>query len=245
MDVWSSLTSDQRLTVCIAVGSAILGGTISMATSWVLARQVNKHALKMREVEKLESGAFLAQRGFVKLLQFGNSVYSLKGTIDEQFDCASEEGDEDLLPVQKVQEINGMDTEFEVFFTEELAFLLHGEDAELLGDLLIFEKRIISSNQAIAHYNDKRAELTDMLEKGAIAVRGTAGTTLSSELEGREALLVDVRVGALQGLLGIIMERLEREVKQSRSLMNRFNVAAKREYGDLYPNLKFEDPKKC
>jgi len=245
MEWWSLLSSDQKLTVWVAIGSAVLGGTVSMATSWLLTMQANRHALKVRRVDRAERGAFLAQQALVKLLQLGNSAISLKGTIDDQFDEAAESGHEDLLPVQKVQKIEGLETDFENFLTEELAFLLHSHDADLLGELLVFEKRVISDNHAVATYNRMRTELTDRLEEGAVAVDHAKGTVLSSELKGREAILVDVRVGALQGLLGTIMERLSREVVDSRKLLGRLNAAAKQEYGDLFPSLKFEDPEKC
>ena len=207
--------------------------------------QANKHALKLRRIEKSERGAFLAMQALVKLMQLANSAYSLKGTIDEQFDEAEESGHGDLLPVQKVKEIAGLETDFEFFLTEELAFLLHSEDADLLGELIVFEKRIISDNQAVAAYNKKRSELTDRLEAGAVAVDHAKGTVLSSELKGRDALLVDVRVGALQNLLGTIMERLDREVVDGRNLLNRLKDAARTEYGKLFPSLKFEEPDKC
>ena len=42
---------------------------------------------------------------------------------------------------------------FDPYNTEELVFLLHRENAELVGDLLVFEKRAMSAPQAVALYN--------------------------------------------------------------------------------------------
>ena len=114
------------------------------------------------------------------------------------------------------------------------------ENAELVGDLLVFEKRAMSAPQAVALYNEKRMELTKMLETGAVSTESDEDAIMSSELVGADAILADVRVSALQALLGEIMSRLEREEGDGMRFLSQFQDAAKSEFGDLYPNLKFE-----
>ncbi|MCP5088170.1 MAG: hypothetical protein GY952_15365 [Rhodobacteraceae bacterium] len=242
MEVWSALTVDQRLTVWIAVGSALLGGSVSLLTSWVMSRQANVHSEKMRNAEVREGAASRAQEAFVNLLQLTNAAYSLKEVIDGQFSAADEEGLAHLLPVQKVQEIIAVGADLEPFLSRDITFLLHSDDAELLGDLLVYEKRVHSLQHAIGTYNEKRADLTARFEQGALKIGSESDTLLSSELEGKDALLADVRVSVLQGLLGQIMERLEREVNEGHRLLGRFQNTARNEFKELYPNLKFEVP---
>ncbi len=217
---------------------------IAAVTSWLSTHQANRFALQQKKNDAAENGAFLAHKAFVKLLQLGNSVFSIEGTIDNQFNNASAEGNEALLPVQKVQEITGLETVFETFETEEIAFLLHGSDAELLGDLLVFEKRVISINEALREYNQRRSELTDILETGIVKADGGSGTVMSAELQGKDAVLVNLRVGALNGMIGTLIERIDRETQDAGVLLDRFSVAAKMEFGDLFPSLRLEASKR-
>ncbi|WP_417724628.1 hypothetical protein [Salipiger sp.] len=242
MDIWSSLNVDQRLTVMVAVGSLILGGAISIVSSFIARSQSNRFALKQKAIDRSEIRASLAQGAFVKILQYANYMHSMKGTIDDQFDEADAEGHGALLPVQKIQEIGSLRANFERFRTEEITFLLRGSDAELLGDLLIFERRAESMESAVSLYNERRAELTARLEAGSVSANTDGAAVLTSVLEGREAILADVRIGALQRLLGTIMERLDRDVVFGRRLLARFQEAARKEFGDLFPNLQFLEP---
>ncbi len=240
MDWWSNLSADQQLTIALAFLSAVLGGLISLSTTWFMARQNNKFLTKTKIQDRQENRALLAHKTFIKTLQYLNSVHSIKGAIEDQFDAAEESGHGHLLPVQKVQEIQLLETNFDPYNTEELVFLLHRENAELVGDLLVFEKRAMSAPQAVALYNEKRMELTKMLETGAVSTESDEDAIMSSELVGADAILADVRVSALQALLGEIMSRLEREEGDGMRFLSQFQDAAKSEFGDLYPNLKFE-----
>ena len=243
MELWAELTTDQKLTVFVAAGSAILGGTVSLATSWLMARQGNKHQETMRANDKVDLAVARAQETFVKLLQYANAAYSMKSVIDVQFDHAGEEGHGDLEPVNKVQEIVAVETDLEAFSASEMAFLLHSDDAELLGDLLVYEKRVLAAIHSIHVYNEMRRELTTRIEAGTLkSGSGTTGTVFSSELVGKEALLADVRVAALNKLLGEIMEKLDREVISGREHLTRYQSAAIKAFGNLYPKLQFEEP---
>ena len=241
MDWWTELTPDQRLTIALAFASALLGGVISLSTSWLLAYQSNRASRLHSIAEKKDQKVFFAHQGFIKILQFANSAYSVKKAIDGQFDDANEAGHIDLEPVMKVQEILATEADFEAFQAEELVFLLHSNDANLVGDLIVFEKRVLAQRHVVRCYNEKRAELGKHIEAGLTGVSSDIGTVISSELSGREAMLARAKSNALNNLLGNFMQTLERDVADSKKLLERYKTAARAEFGNLFANLKLED----
>lgn len=242
MDFLAEITVDQKLTILIAFSAALLGGLISFGASWFTTRQSINAAETTRKNEKREREAFYAHQGLIKIQQYANAVFSAKKLINDQFDAAYAEDHGDWRPVQKVQEMLSADAKFERFLAEEMVFLLRTKDAQLLGDMIIFEKRVISSLHSLEAYSGKRKKWTEKLEANVVAVLHGKGTTLSADLEGKEAMIADAEAAALDGIIGHTMETLCRDVIDGKSLLERYNVAAKQEYGNLFPTLKFEAP---
>ena len=240
MDWWTELTPDQRLTIALAFASALLGGVISLSTSWLLAYQSNRASRLNSIAEKKDQKVFFAHQGFIKILQFANSAYSVKKAIDGQFDEANEAGHIYLEPVMKVQEILATEADFEAFQAEELVFLLHSKDANLVGDLIVFEKRVLAQRHVVRSYNEKRAELGKYIEAGLTGVSSETGTLVTSDLSGRDAILVRAKSNALNNLLGNFMQTLERDVSDGKELLERYKTAARTEFGNLFANLKLE-----
>ena len=240
MELLANLSLDQIIVFIGTLLSVTLGGLISFTTAYLLQKRADKSAEEMRIQIKQETNSFYAHQGFVKLLQYANSAYSLQRAINNQFDDAAEAGNASMEPVQKVQEILGAEANFESFLSEELVFLLHSKDAQLLGDLIVFEKRVLGHIQGIGNYNEKRAALFGIIEEGLVGISGESGTIISSELKGSQAIIASVQSAALNNLLGILMEQLERDVEDGKTLLNRYKDAAKEEYKELFPNLKLE-----
>lgn len=245
MDLWGALNTDQQLTALLALFSVLVGGAISTIASWVVTSQSLKAQRRLRESENRELLASMAKQAMVKLMMLGSVPLSLKDAVDAQFASADEEGLSHLLPVHKIQEFVAVDVDIDRINPKEVSFLLHGSDAPLLGDIMIFEQRVGSILQVVLTYNAKRNELAEMLEKGALSTGGEAGNVLSTELCGADALLANVKTAALNNLIGEIVERLDRDAKDGLSLLKRFQSAARAEFGALFPELNVEEPIKC
>lgn len=241
MEEFDINTINQWPTVASSVGLLLLGGLITLATTWFVTRQSHRHAERMRDLDFKEASAMLAQEGFVKLLQLANAAFSIQGAVVSQL-SSSDINEEELLAVQKVQEIIAVGADLESLRSKEIAFLLHSNDAELLGDMLVFEKRVYSLQSAMSAYNSKRAEIAKIMESGAVARSGSTGTVITSELVGKDALLLNVKMSALDQMLKEMIDRMDREVKSGRLLLVRYQTAAGEAFGDKYPKLKFEDP---
>ncbi len=240
MEWLNVLNSDQRLTVLVAVLSTLLGGGVSLATSYFLAKSARSFDLKEKQKTQLEQRAFYAQKAIIKLFELGNSSISIKMHIDEQFDEADAAGDSGLEPVQKVQEIVSGNIKLETLLPEEIAFLLHTNESDLLMEILVFEKRVISHQAVVSAYNKYRAELTELMSSGLVSAQGKVATV---ELKGTDGILANVKISALNNLLGQFMEKLDRDSIDAISLLNRFSSVAKKTFGEHFPTLVMEAPK--
>ncbi|GEM_PF-6842846 len=240
MEFFQELTADQKLTLFVAFASALLGGLISTAASWLTTRQSIVANETTRQLEKREKEAFYAHQGLIKINQYANAAYSLKKMIDDQFDAANEAGHGDWLPVQKVRGTPKYDESFESFLSEEMVFLLKTKDSQMLGDMIVFEKRVVASLNNFHTYSEERIEWSKKLQKGVIGSSQEGIPSLSAELEGEFAMIADAEAAFLTELLGGIMEMLDRDTKDGFSLLHRYNRAAKDEYGDLFPTLEYE-----
>ena len=238
---WAYLFSaDQWLTILVAFFSTLFGGLITFVVSFALTRMDRKQAEAQRAIERRESRAFLAHNAFVKLLQYGNAVKSLDHTIDQEFKQAHEDGNSKLDPSAIVRELVSIDVHFDPFKTEELSFLLFSGDAQLLGDLIVFEKRV-ETHQAVAQrYSDERLKLSEFLSQGGDVDASGDGVMLSGDLAGKEGQIVSLKVGSLNQLLVGLVEMLDRDLRDANSLLDRFLSSARAEFGDLFPNLKLE-----
>jgi hypothetical protein len=223
--------------VIVAFASALLGGAISFLTSFLLARSERSHSEKVRRSERLEARAYEAHSGLVKILQLANGLYSLDKAIQAEFDRAAAEPDPIQDPAMIVQEIPMGSHSIEALKADELAFLLHSPDANLLQELIVFEARARNHERIFLEYNDRRKDLTSIVESGLTEVNGAA---MRSELSGRDAMRAEVRVAALNQLLATEITLLERDVQEAKQLIDRFAIAARKEFGNLFPNLKME-----
>lgn len=124
---------DQNIVVPLL--AALFGGSLSMAGSVVAVWRTNRHARIERENEREELLAGKAYEAFFKLLDGYNFIGHLNREIDQMFDNASEDGDEDMEPSAKVMAIVGAEMPPEQIHASEVAFLIGEKNAELLNDV--------------------------------------------------------------------------------------------------------------
>ncbi len=241
IEVWAQLTIEQKLTAFVAVVSVLLGGLVSLLTTLIIQWRSDRASERRRIEEIVENRAFQAQKGLIKTLQYVDAIFSLKATIDRQFENADQNGDADIEPVQKVQEVVSLDLNLEPYRIEELAFLLRSSDASLLQSLLLLERRTLSNFHVVGVYNTKRAILSDLIELGAEEISPGTGTVLTSTLSGVEALKVNLRIAVLNNVLGNLMESLDRDLREGKEYLSRFNRIAQSEFGEVFPALNLED----
>lgn len=112
----------------------------------------------------------------------------------------------------------------------------------MLGDMIVFEKSVQASLNNFQAYSEERNRVIGKLKEGVVGVSHDGNSALSMELKGKAAVISDADTASLNGFLEGIMEMLDRDTKDGISLLHRYNRAAKDEYADLFPTLKYEAP---
>lgn len=63
---------------------------------------------------------------------------------------------------------------------------------------------------------------------------------MSTSLEGADATRAEMRISAMNNLLGQIMENLEQDIPESWRVLSEFNQVASERFGDKYPKFKLK-----
>lgn len=211
-----------------------------MAGSVVAVWRTNRHARIERENEREELLAGKAYEAFFKLLDGYNFIGHLNREIDQMFDNASEDGDEDMEPSAKVMAIVGAEMPPEQIHASEVAFLIGEKNAELLNDVHLIQRRIANTYAVISTYNELSLEFQKFLEESFKNADLSAGTRMSTSLEGADATRAEMRISAMNNLLGQIMENLEQDIPESWRVLSEFNQVASERFGDKYPKFKLK-----
>ena len=242
---FQSLGAEAQLALVVAFFSAILGGVISTFSTLVLNLGAEKRQEKRDLENELKSQAFAAHRGFIKLLQYANICSSIKRSIDAGFEEAAENGYHDLEPCQKIRTLIGSEEKIEPFLAEDLVFLFKTKNSDLLGDLLVYQSRILGHLQVVRSYNTMREELLAIVEEEIIVSdMGADGTKFAAELDRKKDMRVKVRTGALNNILGNFMDHLERDEENGKEYLAKYAESARDRFKDKFPELVFEESNK-
>jgi len=246
---WELLTSDQKITVFVSFGAALLGGLISLLSAlgvfWVSAGSDRK---SRRQQEKSEQ-ASLAFQAFSVLASNYIQLCSLNSTIDEVFKECVEHGQGDLSPGVKVVPITGLPEKLSEVDPVHCAFLLKNDKSETYNKLLQFQFLCQICIASIHSFNKLRTEYTDqvsrLIESGLEARFSEDGQQVSTVLEGSVGGVFSAREGVLNLIMGQVTENLEKAISVGREVLPAYQQVAHSVFEDLFPvkTIGFGDEK--
>jgi len=220
--------------------SAILGGVLSLVGA-LWATNLNSRIAKAEKLEmEKRAGAVAAYEVMFKMLNAYNSVSSLKEHIDGMFEEADKEENSDLEPWAKVKVLVTAEDEVKSISPADTMFLLSSKNAGLINEVHLVQSRMANILASSRTYNDLRNDFQLFFESQSTTAKAGDGTNAIAEFQGNDSAIAQLRVGQLNNLLGQIMHFLEADIPRAWQALNDFKTAAKKEYGDDFPEVKLE-----
>ena len=227
MDWWAFVSTLVGAGVSIVTSLAVFGFTL-----WTESRKV--------KAETKTKDAFSAFRGFQKLVQIANDLTNTQRHIDEAFKEASEHGLEEADPYIKVNPLVGAKVVLEPPRIEEMFFLVDAKLTHVMGEIDLMYRRALNTEAVVEKFNTMKLEFGQFLEARTKKIEGLDGTRVAFELVGQDAKVAELRGGAMNNLLGQLLEHLEKDCSEAKRLAETFLKAAQEHFGPDFPKVKLE-----
>ena len=178
--------------------------------------------------------------GFQKLMSISNGLLNCKRAIDEEFREAAENGHLDAEPWSKVKPIIGAEADYERLQPQEVVFLVQEKKSELLNDIALIYRRAVNNEAVISQYNELRLEFSRFLADNSQETLQFDQTHASVELEGADIQKARAQEIMLNGLIGNLLDALEKDCLEIKRIVAEYHSAAVDHYGDLFPEFRLE-----
>ncbi|MDD9722471.1 hypothetical protein PVW51_17340 [Sulfitobacter sp. PR48] len=213
----------------------LIGGGISLVSSLAMFLLTSWYDQRNKQNEKATEQAFLAHRGLQKLVHTFEYIENTARHIDKEF-ANSERNTGIKEPSSLVRPIIGSGANFEFVETEEIVFLSEG-DGDLVARIYEIQKRAMNIDVIVSTYNSLRMDYDNFIENHIV---GIDGSELQAELEGRDALIANMRVGRLNQLLGGLIDLLEEDRKTVSGVIEEYLASASAKYPKQFSKASFE-----
>ena len=218
----------------------LVGGAISLATTYLMFNKTQSTEREKREKENKKRLALSAFNGFRKLLEVSNGLENIKLHIDEGFEAAEKNGGLDLDPYIKILPFVGARGIYKDLVSEELFFLTKLKNSELISELDVIIRRARNNEVVIEKYSELRQDINSFLETRIGTDTSADGTLVSGTIATSDKVVLDLRGGLLNNVLGTLMEHLEADCVKARKICSEYLEAAQAEYQDDFPKIKLE-----
>lgn len=218
--------------------STIVGAGVSIVTSLVVFGFTSWSETKKAETIQRQKGAFLAFNGFQKLVQISNDLANTKLHIDKAFKEADVLGLGDLDPFEKVQQLVRARVPLEPLSIDEMYFLVESKHSEMLAKIDLIYRRTLNVEAVIDQFNAMKTEYSNFIEAKADSIVPGEGTHASIELTVAGARLAHLKGGAMNNLIGQLLEYLERDCADSKRVAESFLTVCQEHFGMDFPRVK-------
>ena len=236
---WSGLTDEQQLTVGLSFASAVLGGVISLGTSFAVLRSTQRSEAKKLLVEQKRLAGFDAYIGLQKLMKSLNSIENLARHLDKQIKDATADGKIVIDTAAAISPIVGAASVIDDLTAHETAFLVK-TDGELLARIWEIQQRARNNEFISQRYSELRADYDDFIASKSHGIKRIDGSMLSVELEGEEAKVALLTMSRLNQIIVPLFVALDEDRKAIVAVIDEYISAARQEFGDGFPAKKLE-----
>ena len=218
--------------------STILGAGVSIVTSLVVFGFTSWSETKKAEAIQKRKSAFLAFNGFQKLMQISNDLANNSLYIDNAFKDADEQGLGDLDPFQKLQPLVRARVPLEPLTIDEMYFLVESKNSEVLAEIDLIYRRALNVEAVIDQFNAMKTDFYSFIEAKDGSIEPGEGTLAKAKLAGADAKLSRLKGGAMNNLIGQLLEYLERDCVESKRVAEFFLTACQKHFGKDFPQVK-------
>lgn len=222
-----------------SVVPTLVGGGISLATTFLMFGVAQSVDRSKRAKERKKEEAVTAFVGFWNL----KALAEFLGNIDRELDEAFAQAGDEVVHLEPSDIIKGFlsaDEVFPEFSIKELMFLSRQKQTQMIADVDLLLKRARNVEATIKKYTALREGVEAMLEDRASKIVETDAGRSQATLSGRDAVVVNLRRGNLNQILGGLHVLLERDVPESKRLTETYLELARKEYGSDFPDFKLE-----
>ena len=218
--------------------STIIGAGVSILTSLAVFGFTSWLEARRKKAEEKKRSAFLAFSGFQKLVRFVNEVKNIDLYIDKAFKDAVEVGLEEAEPFQKIQQLLGAKVAIEPVKIEEMFFLIDLKLSHVMAEIDIMYRRVLNTEAVVAQFNSMKLEFSNFVEVKMQRIQPGEGTRVAFDLIGNDAKLAQLKGGAMNNLIGQLLEHLERDCIEAKRLAEVFLNAAQTYFDVDFPKVK-------
>jgi len=217
MEWWSSLSHEQQINFVIPFASTLLGGAITLASSLIIFRASRKSEQTRAEAELMGHRKRFASIGLAKLIAITNTLYSVKKTIDGQFEEINKHVVGAYEPALAIQPLIGVDRGFERVSGEDMEFLMTVDSGGLISEIEILQRRLGTTLAAVDNYSELGKELKGILHSGAKEMddQQGPGVSVAFEVTGSEGVIAEAIIGSMNRALADLIETLEKDLKEA------------------------------
>lgn len=243
MDWWSSLSHEQQINFVIPFASTLLGGAITLASSLIIFRVSKKSEKTRAEAELMGRRKMYASIGLAKLIAITNILYSVKKTIDGQFEEIGKHVVGSYEPALAIQPLIGVDRDFERVAGEDIEFLMAVDSGGLISEIEILQRRLGSTLAAVENYSELGKELKRVLHSGAKEMDDQQGPGVSVlfEVIGSEGVVAEAIIGSMNRALADLIEALEKDLKEALRVAEKYRKVAVGVFGEKFPKITNSD----
>lgn len=236
MEVWANLSVEQKLTVFLAFGSAVLGSVLATATGYLSFFRENKHKANL----EMEAEARKAQSAFVKMFLFYNVVEGAVHTIKVQRERYSGVEFEDMALNQKVRGVSGLCDGLEKIHLDEVSFLFRTQSPMLFSEVLLLEKRTRNLARYFEGYGVSRENLIGEYEAFLSDSKRGSEHLASAFVPAVQRIRLDKMSASLDRTISRIEGDFEELIEDIKNTCDQYLLAAKSEFGVRFPDVSVE-----
>ncbi len=123
---------------------------------------------------------------------------------------------------------------------EEMFFLVSAKVAHLMAEVDLIYRRALNTDAVVDQFNRMKLEFGNFIEERTSKIELGEGTRAAFELAGKDVKLADLRGGAMNNLVGQMLEHLESDCAEAKRISQEFLEAARKYFGSDFPDVKLE-----
>ncbi len=220
--------------------STIVGAGVSICTSIAVFGFTSWTDGKKAVAREKKTNAFLAFRGFKKLVQITNYLTNTQLHIVNAFKDAHDNGLGDADPYIKLLPMVSAKEGLEPLSTEEMYFLVEGKLSQVISEIDLIYRRALNIEAVLEQFNKMKSEFQTFMEGKASTIEHVEGTRVAFELIGNDGKFANLKGAAMNNLIGHMVEYLERDCVEAKRISQEFLEAAQAHFGADFPSVKIE-----